>query len=247
MTEPSTSLAFSGVNAVVTGGSRGIGASVTARLARAGARVAVLDRSVADGAPADQPFVLCDVADEASVEAAFAEVDRVLGPVDLLVNAAGLTVRSTALQFRAADFAHVVGVNLTGTFLCAREAAKRMRERGGAIVNLASVMGFSGGLFPNAAYQASKGGVVNLTRALAVEWAPLGIRVNAVAPTYVETDLTRGLLADAAAMARVVDTMPMRRLATLDEVADAVLFLGSLASAMTTGHTLPVDGGFLAV
>ena len=247
MTEPATSLAFSGVNAVVTGGSRGIGASVAARLARAGARVAVLDRSAADGAPTDQPFVLCNVADEASVEAAFAEVDRVLGPVDLLVNAAGLTVRSTALQFRAADFAHVVGVNLTGTFLCAREAAKRMRERGGAIVNLASVMGFSGGLFPNAAYQASKGGVVNLTRALAVEWAPLGIRVNAVAPTYVETDLTRGLLADAAAMARVVETMPMRRLATLDEVADAVLFLGGPASAMTTGHTLPVDGGFLAV
>lgn len=247
MTDPSISLAFSGVNAVVTGGSRGIGACVAARLARAGARVALLDRSASDGSLVDQPFMLCDVADEASVEAAFAEVDRVLGPVDLLVNAAGLTVRSTAIDLGAADFAHVIAVNLTGSFLCAREAAKRMRGRGGAIVNLASVMGFSGGLFPNAAYQASKGGIVNLTRALAVEWAPLGIRVNAVAPTYVETDLTRGLLGNPAALERVIDAMPMRRLATLDEVADAVLFLGSPASAMTTGHTLPVDGGFLAV
>ncbi len=247
MTESSTNLAFSGVNAVVTGGSRGIGASVAARLVEAGARVVVVDRSDVDGAPTHWPVVLCDVADEASVEAAFAEVDRILGPVHLLVNAAGLAVRSKALDFSAADFAHVVGVNLTGTFLCAREAARRMGGHGGAIVNLASVMGFSGGLFPNVAYQASKGGVVNLTRALAVEWAPLGIRVNAVAPTYVETDLTRDLLADPAAMARVVDSMPMRRLATLDEVAEAILFLASPASSMTTGHTLPVDGGFLAI
>jgi NAD(P)-dependent dehydrogenase (short-subunit alcohol dehydrogenase family) len=122
-----------------------------------------------------------------------------------------------------------------------------MRGRGGAIVNVASIMGFSGGLFPNVAYNTSKGGVVNLTRALAVEWAPLGIRVNAVAPTYVATDLTRGLLADPDATARVIDAMPMRRLATADEVAEAVLFLATPASAMTTGHTLPVDGGFLAV
>ncbi|MDX7953497.1 SDR family oxidoreductase [Lichenihabitans sp. Uapishka_5] len=88
---------------------------------------------------------------------------------------------------------------------------------------------------------------MNLTRALAVEWAPLGIRVNAVAPTYVETDLTRGLLADPVATGRVIDATPMRRFATVDEVADAVLFLAGPGSGMTTGHTLPVDGGFLAV
>ncbi|WP_237476682.1 SDR family NAD(P)-dependent oxidoreductase [Lichenibacterium dinghuense] len=231
--------------AAVTGGARGIGAACAARLAAAGARVAVLDLSPGD--PPPDRFQRCDVSDEAAVGAAFAAVREALGPVNLLVNAAGITVRARALDMRAADFGRVIGVNLTGTFLCCREAARQMEGRGGAIVNVASIMGFSGGLFPNVAYNTSKGGVVNLTRALAVEWAPLNIRVNAVAPTYVETDLTRGLLADPDATARVLDAMPMRRLATANEVAEAVLFLLSPASAMTTGHTLPVDGGFLAV
>ena len=239
--------AFSGKLAVVTGGARGIGAGCAFRLAAAGAQVAVLDRDQGDDSPRHHHFARCDVADEASVEVAFAEIARVLGPVDILVNGAGLTVRSPALDMRAVDFSHVIGVNLTGAFLCAREAARQMRGRGGAIVSIASVMGFSGGLFPNAAYQSSKGGLVNLTRALAVEWAPLGIRVNAVAPTYVETDLTRGLLADPVATGRIIDATPMRRLATVEEVADAVLFLAGPGAAMTTGHTLPVDGGFLAV
>lgn len=246
MTDPSAG-PLSGKVAVVTGGARGIGAACAARFAKAGARIALLDRSVEDPLPPHDHAVSCDVADEASIEAAFAELAAALGPVDILVNAAGLTVRSRALEMRAADFAHVVAVNLTGSFVCAREAARQMRGRGGTIVNVASVMGFSGGLFPNPAYQSSKGGVVNLTRALAVEWAPLGIRVNAVAPTYVETALTAGLLADPDATARILDSTPMRRLATAAEVAEAVLFLASPASSMTTGHTLPVDGGFLAV
>ena len=234
--------------AVVTGGARGIGAAIASRLAETGVRVALLDREFGGAMPAHAHFSSCDVADEASVVAAFAAVDHVLGPVDILVNAAGLTVRAKALDMHAADFAHVVAVNLTGAFICCREAARRMGPRGsGTIVNIASIMGFSGGLFPNPAYQSSKGGLVNLTRALAVEWAPLGIRVNAVAPTYVETALTRDLLANPDALARVLDATPLRRLATPDEVASAVLFLAGPASSMTTGHTLPVDGGFLTV
>ena len=243
-----TPVAFEGRVAVVTGGARGIGAAIASRLAETGARVALLDREAGDAMPTHAHFSPCDVADETSVEAAFATVDGVLGPVGLLVNAAGLTVRAQALNMSAADFAHVVAVNLTGAFICSREAARRMAPRGsGTIVNIASLMGFSGGLFPNPAYQASKGGLVNLTRALAVEWAPLGIRVNAVAPTYVETALTRDLLANPEALGRVLDATPLRRLATADEVASAVLFLAGPASSMTTGHTLPVDGGFLTV
>lgn len=233
--------------AVVTGGSGGIGAAVLDRLAREGARTVNFDRSGGEGAAGSHPIYACDVADEASVVAAFAALDADLGPVDILVNGAGLAIRGPAMDMPARDFGTVLAVNLTGAFLCAREAGRRMRGRGGAIVNIASVMGFSGGLFPNAAYQASKGGLVNLTRALAVEWAAENIRVNAVAPTYVETDLTRALLARPEALARVIEATPLRRLATVEEVAEAVAFLAGPASAMTTGHTLAVDGGFLAV
>ncbi len=135
--------------AVVTGGARGIGAACAARLAAAGARVAVLDLSAAEPMPPHDHFSPCDVSDEACVEAAFDAVRRALGPADILVNAAGITVRSRAVDMRAADFERVTGVNLTGTFLCCREAARQMADRGGAIVNVASIMGFSGGLFPN--------------------------------------------------------------------------------------------------
>jgi NAD(P)-dependent dehydrogenase (short-subunit alcohol dehydrogenase family) len=133
-------------------------------------------------------------------------------------------------------------------FLCSRIAARSMMHRGGgAIVNLASIMGFSGGgLYPNVSYQATKGAVVNMTRALAVEWAQSGIRVNAVAPTWVRTDLTAAVLDQPGILERIAELTPLRRLATPEEVANAILFLASPAAAMITGHTLPVDGGFLA-
>ncbi len=122
-----------------------------------------------------------------------------------------------------------------------------MDRGGGAIVNLASIMGFSGGgIYPNVSYQATKGGVVNMTRALAVEWAKARIRVNAVAPTWVRTGLTAYLLDQPGVTDRIAALTPMGRLATPEEVASTILFLASPAAAMVTGHTLPVDGGFLA-
>src|SRR5690242_189971 len=142
-----------------------------------------------------------------------------------------------------------MAVNATGSFLCARAAARHMLELElgvGRIVNIASIMGFSGGIYPNVSYQATKGAVVNMTRALAVEWAQSGIRVNAVAPTWVRTDLTAAVLDRPGVMERVAELTPMRRLATPEEVALAILFLASPAASMITGHTLPVDGGFLA-
>ena len=145
-------------------------------------------------------------------------------------------------------FRRSVRSHLTGVFLCSPIAARSMISRGGgAIVNLASIMGFSGGgIYPNVSYQATKGAVVNMTRALAVEWAQSGIRVNAVAPTWVRTDLTAAVLDQPGVMERIAGLTPLRRLATPQEIANAILFLASPAAAMITGHTLPVDGGFLA-
>jgi NAD(P)-dependent dehydrogenase (short-subunit alcohol dehydrogenase family) len=138
---------------------------------------------------------------------------------------------------------------MTGVFLCAREAARHMLAsgRGGRIVNTASIMGFSGGgLYPNISYQATKGAVVNMTRALAVEWARQGIRVNGIAPTWARTPLISGITAQPQLVKRIEDMTPMGRIAEADEIVGAVLFLSSKASAMVTGHTLPIDGGFLA-
>jgi NAD(P)-dependent dehydrogenase (short-subunit alcohol dehydrogenase family) len=168
--------------------------------------------------------------------------------VDILVNNAGIGRRRPTVELSTADWQAVVDVNLTAVFFCSRAAARLMlaAERG-AIVNVASMMGLSGGgLYPNLSYHATKGAVVNMTRALAVEWAGSGIRVNAVAPTWVSTDLTKGLLSDPALMKRIEEVTPLRRLAEPADVADAIVFLASDRARMITGHTLPVDGGFLA-
>ncbi len=224
--------------AVVTGGASGIGAAVAAALQEAGATVVIADRTSVP------PL---DVADEAAVDAFFADVASRHGRLDILINNAGIAIRHPTLELSAADWNSVVAVNMTGMFLCARAAARHMLAAGGGrIVNTASVMGLSGGLYPNVSYQTTKGAIVNMTRALAVEWARSGIRVNAVAPWFVRTALTTGLLERPGMQAEIEGATPMGRLAEADEVAGAFLYLASRASGMVTGHTLPVDGGFLA-
>ena len=181
-------LDLKGKTAVVTGAAKGIGKTTAALFEKVGARVARIDIEEAPGC------LRADVADEAAMEKAFKEI----GGLDILVNNAGIAVRKNAHDITAEDWDRVIGVNVRGSFLCARIAARSMKERGGgAIVNLASIMGFSGGIFPNPAYQTSKGAIVNMTRALALEFAPLGIRVNAVAPTFVRTSLTEPLFSTA--------------------------------------------------
>ena len=142
----------------------------------------------------------------------------------------------------------VLAVNVDGGFFCAREAGRHMLQAGrGAVVNVASIMGLVGGAhYPNLAYHTAKGAIVNLTRALACEWAPYGVRVNAVAPTFARTRLTEPLLADEAMAARLMQDTPMGRFVEPEEVAAAILFLASDAAAMITGVTLPVDGGWTA-
>ena len=185
----------------------------------------------------------------ASVDAGFAAIAAREGRLDVLVNNAGTAIRRPSVELSRADWQTAVHVNTTGAFLCARAAARHMLGfgHGGAIVNTASIMGLlGGGLYPNISYQATKGAIVNMTRALAVEWAKQGIRVNAVAPTWVRTGFIAPLLQNPEVVAEMERVTPMGRLADPEDVATAILFLASDAAGMVTGHTLAVDGGFLA-
>jgi NAD(P)-dependent dehydrogenase (short-subunit alcohol dehydrogenase family) len=243
-TDPLSEFRLDGEVAVVTGGASGIGAAVAAALAAVGARVAVFDL-----AASGEDAYKVDVADEAQVKTAFERVVARHGRLDVLFNNAGIAIRKPTSEITLDDWNKVVAVNMTGVFLCAREAARHMlaSRRGGRIINTASIMGFSGGgLYPNLSYQATKGAVVNMTRALAVEWAKQGIRVNAIAPTWVRTPLLRGIADRPELLERIERLTPMGRLAEPQEIVGAVLFLASRASAMVTGHVLAVDGGFLA-
>jgi NAD(P)-dependent dehydrogenase (short-subunit alcohol dehydrogenase family) len=225
-------LSLNGKTAVVTGGAKGIGAATARILQESGAAVEVLDLETG-----------CDVTKEDAVRKAFERI----GAIDILVNNAGRAVRRNAIEVKKDEWDAVIELNLSALFLCSRQAHPYMKRRGGgAIVNLASIMGLSGGIYPNASYQASKGGVVNLTRALALEWAADNIRVNAVAPTYVRTDLTTPIFSNPEVLKTVMGHTPLGRLPEPEDIGAAILFLASDAARCITGVTLPVDSGYLA-
>jgi NAD(P)-dependent dehydrogenase (short-subunit alcohol dehydrogenase family) len=246
---------LSGRVAIVTGGASGIGLASAELLAAAGATVAIVDRDKSAAEQALQQIggkgaaFATDVARESEIDATTAAVLKAFGRIDILVNSAGTAIRRPAVEVSVEDWDKVMNVNSTGTFLFSRSVARGMIERGegGSIVQISSIMGFSGGgLYPNISYQTSKGAVVNMTRALAVEWAPHKIRVNGVGPTYVKTPFIAGLMAQPELIQRIEAMTPLRRIAEPAEIAAAVLYLASPASAMVTGHTLMVDGGFMA-
>jgi NAD(P)-dependent dehydrogenase (short-subunit alcohol dehydrogenase family) len=247
---------LSGRTAVVTGGSRGIGRAVAYGLADAGADVVPLSRSRADVAAVagsiedrgvDSTVVTCDVSDPDDVESAFAAVTETLGPVDVVVNNAGINPDAALGRPEDLDndaFESVTDVNLAGAFTCARVAAADLHERGGTLVNVASVGGLVG-LPRQHPYVASKHGLVGLTKSMALDWAP-DVRVNCVAPGYVATDLTEGLTENETLAASIRERTPLDRFADPEEIAGPVVFLASDAASYVTGETLTADGGWTA-
>jgi 3-oxoacyl-[acyl-carrier protein] reductase len=234
---------------MVTGSTRGIGRSIAEALAAAGARVAVIGR---DQGRADQAAgeigqgamgFACDVGSEEAVNAAVSSIEKGLGGIDILVNNAGVTKDNVFLRLSDADWDVVLEANLKGAFRTIRAASRgMMKKRWGRIINVASVVGLIGNK-GQANYAASKAGLIGLTKTIARELASRGITVNAVAPGFIETDMTAALTPEQRdALAKQI---PLERLGTPQDVAAAVTFLASDASAYITGQTLVVDGGMV--
>ncbi len=248
-------LRLHGKVAVVTGSSTGLGYGIAVCLARAGADVVVTSRTMGSLSAVTSAVettgrrclpVALDVLDVHSIENLVERVKSKFGRFDILVNNAGINIRGPALDVTEEQWDTVLDTNLRGLFFCSQAVARQMIPAGGgSIVNLASTLGVVG-MENRASYCASKGGVVLLTKALAVEWAPHNVRVNAVAPTFVLTDMTVAVLSDPASKARALAKIPMGRVGEVDEVANAVLFLVSPASSFITGAVLPIEGGYLA-
>jgi len=248
-------LSLDGRVAVVTGGTSGIGRALAHGLAEAGADVVPTSRRrqeverVADEVEARgrrTVRVTTDVTDRASLEAARDAVVAALGRVDILVNCAGMTKRRPSLEVSPEEWGTILDTNLTGTFRACQAFAPGMLERGwGRIVNIGSLSSFVG-LFEVAAYTASKSAVAGLTRALAVEWGPRGVNVNAIAPGVFRTDLNAQLLDGTERGREFLLRTPARRFGRIEELAGTAVFLSSEAASFVNGEVIAVDGGFLA-
>jgi 2-deoxy-D-gluconate 3-dehydrogenase len=237
--------------ALVTGASRGLGAGIADAFRDLGATVAGTSRSPASAIEVADRLeslpITMDVSEVASVRAGVDKVVSELGRLDILVNNAGINIPQGLFEVDEASWDAVIDTNLKGTFFATQAAARHMVERaeGGRIINVASQAGVVG-IEERSAYGSSKGGVVVLTKVLALELAQYGITVNAVAPTFVATELARNTLADPEWRERILSRIPLGRVAEVDEVAAAAAYLASPAAAMVTGHTLLVDGGWTA-
>jgi 2-deoxy-D-gluconate 3-dehydrogenase len=244
-----------GKNALVTGSRAGLGAGMAIGLAQAGANVVVngstsegIDNvcSAVESCGVKAVRAVADVADAQACVELIETTVRELGSIDILINNAGIIRRSPAAEYPAEDWAQVLEINLNAVFRLSQLAGRRMLAQGsGKIVNIASLLSFQGGIFVPA-YAASKGAVAQLTKALANEWAPKGVNVNAIAPGYMETNNTSALRADPVRNRQILERIPAGRWGIPEDIAAAAVFLSSAASDYMHGHVLVVDGGWMA-
>jgi 2-deoxy-D-gluconate 3-dehydrogenase len=240
--------------AIVTGATTGIGSAAAMGLAEAGADIVALGKS-------KNPEVVCgriralgrkclafqgDICDSSFVDQVVSDALEEWGHLDVLVNNAAMTVRTPAVDFAEADWDKVIGLNLTALFrVCQRVGRQMIKQKSGKIINIASIASFSGGInIP--AYSASKGGVAQVTKALANEWSRFNINVNAIAPGYILTEMTQSLHDDPIRSAELMSRIPAQRWGQPDDLIGSVIFLASPASDFIHGHIMVVDGGWMA-
>ncbi len=252
---PAELFRLDGKTALVTGSARGLGKEIALGLAQYGASLILADKEHPEktaeqikNTGARCTALQTDIADEAQVKNLTEKATSEYGRVDILINNAGVLQLSytPTEDLPVEEWDHILGINLRGTFLCCKYLGRRMIDNGGGnIVNIASTAGITG--VPRApAYCASKAGVILLTKTLALEWAQHNIRVNAIAPHYLETELTRGLMSSEKVYDELIKKIPLRRMGKTSELIGAVLFLSSNTSSYVTGAVIPVDGGYLA-
>jgi NAD(P)-dependent dehydrogenase (short-subunit alcohol dehydrogenase family) len=241
--------------AVVTGASRGLGRSISLGMARAGAHIVGVGRTEEDLSAVigevktigrEALAIPADITKLSEIDSVVEKALAAFGRIDILVNNAGINIPQNASEVTEEAWDQVMNINLKATFFCSQRVGMVMiDQRHGKIINISSQMALVG-YYKRSAYCASKGGVAQITKVLAVEWAPFNINVNSVAPTFVETAMTANMFSDRAFREDVMSRIPMGRLAQPEDVVGAVVYLASPASDFVTGHTLLVDGGWVA-
>jgi len=247
------SFRLTGKNSLVTGSSRGLGAGIAVALAQAGANVALhgsreVPREVVDrvaGTGARHTTLAADLRNPELCSGLVEQTVATLGSIDILVNNAGMIRRAPAVDFTIADWDEVIATNLTSAFRLCQSAGRYMLQQGsGKIINIASLLSFQGGVTVPS-YAAAKGGIAQLTKALANEWAARGVQVNAIAPGYMETDNTEALRKNPTRSRQILERIPAGRWGSPQDIAGTAVFLASPASDYINGHILAVDGGWL--
>jgi NAD(P)-dependent dehydrogenase (short-subunit alcohol dehydrogenase family) len=242
---------------IITGGGRGLGAALASGFAAAGARVVIGDQDEQTAQTSAAGIrerggtalaMRCDITSEPDVRALVDLTLQTYGQLDVLVNNAGINIPKSAEELAPEEWNRIVGVNLTGTFLCCQAGGAVMLHQGaGCIINICSVHGHVGSyVHKAAAYNASKAGIVNLTRSLALEWGERGVRVNGISPGALRTELMATRLANEAYVQRTLDRLAIKRIGTPEDIVGTAIFLASPAAGWLTGQILAVDGGWLA-